>query len=149
MKIIEEQPNMITVPVHDYKSEDELKFIASLSMLDRQQKVTPNLNIFTYSEIVSVSFCVLQLFVTSVPALSEYQCKICHFICDNHLALASHQINHQLNHHFCCHGCGFWCKTLEEILEHEYRQHEKGLDTYNCRVSSMRERESETETWLQ
>jgi len=44
MKIIEERPNMITVPVHDYKSEDELKFIASLSTLDQQQKVTPNLN---------------------------------------------------------------------------------------------------------
>lgn len=39
MKIIEEQPNMITVPVHDVKSEDELKFIESFSILEQQQKV--------------------------------------------------------------------------------------------------------------
>lgn len=30
---------MITVPVHDIKSEDELKFIESLGMLEQQQKV--------------------------------------------------------------------------------------------------------------
>ncbi|XP_034473672.1 uncharacterized protein LOC117781061 [Drosophila innubila] len=116
MKIIEERPNMITVPVHDYKSEDELKFIASLSTLDQQQK----------------------LFVTSAPALNEYECKICNFMCENHLALASHQINHQLNHHFCSHGCGRWCNTLEEILEHEYRQHESGGNSYNCRICLLR-----------
>lgn len=30
---------MITVPVHDIKSEDELQFIESLGMLEQQQKV--------------------------------------------------------------------------------------------------------------
>ncbi|KAM8715078.1 hypothetical protein ACLKA7_002171 [Drosophila subpalustris] len=126
MKIIEERPNMITVPVHDYKSEDELKFIASLNMLDQQQK----------------------LFVTSVcevdetAVLREYNCKICNFICENNLALASHQINHQLNRHFCCHGCGLWSDTLDEILEHEYRLHVCGLNSYNCRICFLRFQDS-------
>lgn len=52
---------MITVPVHDYKSEDELKFIESLSTLDQQQRVDPNLNTVAYvnmSLILMVRFSV-------------------------------------------------------------------------------------------
>ncbi|XP_030555976.1 sal-like protein 1 [Drosophila novamexicana] len=122
MKIIEERPNMITVPVHDCKSEDELKFIASLGTFDQQQK----------------------LFVTSpceniAPAdtFGAFACKICSFTCENHLALASHQINHQLNRHFCCYGCGVWCNTLEEILEHEFRKHAGGLNGSSCRICEL------------
>ncbi|EDV99396.1 uncharacterized protein LOC6566922 [Drosophila grimshawi] len=119
MKIIEERPNMITMPVHDCKSEDELKFIASLGTFDQQQK----------------------LFVTSsaesVAALGAFACKVCSFTCENHLSLASHQINHQLNRHFCCHGCGEWCNTLEEIQEHEYRKHADGINNSNCRICQL------------
>ncbi|KAH8404754.1 hypothetical protein KR222_000077 [Zaprionus bogoriensis] len=115
MQIIEERPNMITVPVHDVKSEDELKFIASLGTLDQQQK----------------------LFVTSSDEDNENACKICSLQCENHLALASHQINHQLNRHFCTVGCGYWCDTLEEIQEHEYRQHAGGRNNASCRICQL------------
>ncbi|TDG45343.1 hypothetical protein AWZ03_008244 [Drosophila navojoa] len=113
INIIEEKPNMITVPVHDYKSEDEQKFIESLRTLDQQHK----------------------LFVTSsCENDSTLACNICSYRCENRLALASHQINHQLNRHFCCYGCGVWCDMLEEILEHEFRQHAGGISGSNCRI---------------
>lgn len=38
---------MITVPVHDIKSEDELQFIESLGMLEQQQKVKQKHNLHT------------------------------------------------------------------------------------------------------
>lgn len=83
----------------------------------------------------------LQLFVTSScennedPVQSTYACQICHLQCKNHLALASHQINHQLNRNFCSHGCGYWCVGLEEMLEHEFREHAGGINNWICRVN--------------
>ncbi|KAH8263653.1 hypothetical protein KR044_012262, partial [Drosophila immigrans] len=65
-------------------------------------------------------------------------CRICNFMCKNHLALDSHHINHQLNRHFCRNGCGCWCNTLDEILEHEYRQHPVGLPShFSCRICHL------------
>ncbi|EDW13408.2 uncharacterized protein Dmoj_GI18195 [Drosophila mojavensis] len=113
IKIIDEKPNMITVPVHDYKSEDELKFIESLRTVDQQQK----------------------LFVTSsCENDGALACNICSYRCENRLALASHQINHQLNRHFCYYGCEVWCDMLEEILEHEFRQHASSYTGSSCRI---------------
>ncbi|KAH8376812.1 hypothetical protein KR093_001451, partial [Drosophila rubida] len=65
-------------------------------------------------------------------------CKLCMFVCKNHLALGSHQINHQLNRHFCRHGCDFWCNTLEGMLEHEYRLHPVGFaSNSSCRICEL------------
>ncbi|XP_034099970.2 uncharacterized protein LOC117565116 isoform X1 [Drosophila albomicans] len=119
LEIIEERPNMITVPVHDYKSEDELKFIASLAAIDEQQTL----------------FMTPACKSNEAQVFRECECKICTFICKNHLALGSHHINHQLNRHFCRNGCDFWCNTLEEMLEHEYRQHPVGFTSqFSCRI---------------
>lgn len=63
MKIIEERPNMITVPVHDCKSEDELKFIASLGTFDQQQKVAHNLSTHTCKHIFECDSVILCLTV--------------------------------------------------------------------------------------
>ncbi|XP_001355743.4 uncharacterized protein [Drosophila pseudoobscura] len=117
VKILEEHADMVTVPLSDDKSEDELKFIASLSTLDAQQ-----------------------LFAESSQNQNgcPYECHICHLQLPTELEIKAHFVNHQMNRHFCRHGCGAWCGTLELVLEHEYRQHSQGIYTFCCRICDLR-----------
>nr|XP_016994337.2 uncharacterized protein LOC108055483 [Drosophila takahashii] len=112
LKILEEGPKMITVPIRDrLESEDERKFIASLG-LDRQQ-------IFA---------------VSSEDNPTPKECNICHYVLESRLHFSGHQVNHEMNRHFCRLGCGIWLDSLEQILEHEYRQHPQPGHVFCCRI---------------
>ncbi|XP_033149035.1 zinc finger protein 236 isoform X1 [Drosophila busckii] len=137
LKIIEERPNMITVPLNEHKSEDEINFIATL---DQQKKVIHNLNIYTHTHTAdcdNLPLMSLQLFgeIESETANETYKCDVCSFKSDNLMLLASHNINHFLNRHFCRYGCGYCGTTLEEMLDHEFRKHEGGRN--KCRICAI------------
>ncbi|KAH8352421.1 hypothetical protein KR084_004059 [Drosophila pseudotakahashii] len=120
LKILEEGPKMITVPIRDrLESEDERKFIASLGF-DQQQ-------IFA---------------VSSEDNSTPKECNICHYVMESHLDLSAHQANHEMNRHFCRLGCGIWLDTLEQILEHEYRQHSQPGHVFCCRICDFLARDA-------
>ncbi|XP_068150587.1 uncharacterized protein [Drosophila tropicalis] len=108
VKIIKEATNMITVIANDHKSEDERKFIESLSSINPDQLFTePSTN---------------------------YLCKLCQASFRTRMEYNAHMVNHRMNRHFCRFGCSFWCDSLEQILEHEYKNHSQGLKKFCCRV---------------
>ncbi|XP_023031396.1 uncharacterized protein LOC6642301 isoform X2 [Drosophila willistoni] len=108
VKIIKEATNMITVIANDHKSEDERKFIESLASINPDQ-------LFTESS-------------------RNYLCKFCQASFRIRLEYDAHMVNHKMNRHFCRFGCSFWCDSLEQILEHEYKNHSQGLKKFCCRV---------------
>ncbi|KAH8334662.1 hypothetical protein KR059_012896 [Drosophila kikkawai] len=67
-------------------------------------------------------------------ASTPLECKICHFVFNKHLDIAAHMVDHQINRHFCKFRCGAWLDSLEQILEHEYRQHSRPGIVLCCRI---------------
>ncbi|XP_052854361.1 uncharacterized protein LOC128263374 [Drosophila gunungcola] len=118
LKILEEGSNMITLPVRDRpESEDERRFIASLGLDPQQVSLEEN--------------------------KTPKKCHICHYVLENQFEISGHQVNHEMNRHFCRLGCGIWLDTLEQILEHEYRQHSQPGHVFCCRVCDYLARDAD------
>ncbi|XP_037708626.1 uncharacterized protein LOC119546429 [Drosophila subpulchrella] len=121
LKILEKSSQMIKLPIRNrLVSEDEGTLISSLG-LDQQQLLA----------------------VSSEDKPTPKECNICHYVFESHLDFSGHRVNHEMNRHFCRLGCGIWMDTLEQILEHEYRQHSPPGHVYCCRVCDFLARDAD------
>ncbi|XP_016961679.1 zinc finger E-box-binding homeobox 1 [Drosophila biarmipes] len=122
LKFLEKGSQMMTSPIRNrLGSEDERSLIASLER-DQQQLLA----------------------VSAEDKATPKECNICHYLFESHLDFSGHRVNHEMNRHFCRLGCGIWLDTLEQILEHEYRQHSPIGDVFCCRVCDFLARDADS-----